>query len=128
MVTVNDVQSPPLTCPADKSVSTDPGQCSAVVGGIDPNFADSCPGVSVSYVLSGATSGNGGGSASGRTFNSGITTVAYTAINASGNGVSCGFTVTVVDNQPPTLTCPTDKTVSPDPGHASAVVSGIDPI
>lgn len=42
----------------------------------------------------------------------GITHVTYTAKDASGNTASCRFTVEVQDNQPPTLICPQQQTLS----------------
>ena len=49
---------------------------------------------------------------SGSTFPLGITTVTYTATDASNNSSSATFTVTVVDNQPPVITCPANVTIS----------------
>src|SRR5262249_14217898 len=43
-VTVNDVQAPSITCPANVSQSTDPGLCSAVVTYPLPAGSDNCPG------------------------------------------------------------------------------------
>ena len=39
-------------------------------------------------------------------FNSGITTVTWTAGDAASQTDVCGFTVTVIDNQQPVITCP----------------------
>ena len=50
--------------------------------------------------------------ASGSTFQVGLTTVTNVATDAAGNTNSCVFTVTVNDTQIPTMTCPTNMTVS----------------
>src|SRR6185503_9047842 len=72
--TVADATPPSLTCPANKTVNTDPGVCTAVVNGINPTYSDNCS-ATLSYLLTGATVGSGAGSASGKTFNKGSTTV-----------------------------------------------------
>ena len=51
------------------------GQCNAIVNNIDPVVS---PPQSFSYILTGATTGSGSGTASGQTFNAGLTTVKYT--------------------------------------------------
>ena len=107
-VTVNDAEAPKITCPADKLVNADPLVCTAVVSGIGPTSAgDNCPGFTIAYTLSGATTGSGPNNASGRTFNLGVTTVTYTITDAAGLTASCSFTVTVVNPNPVvTLTGP----------------------
>ena len=55
----------------------------------------------VSYVLAGATTGNGI-SLDGIEFNVGTTIVTWTAMDANGNTASCSYTVTVEDKQVPT--------------------------
>jgi hypothetical protein len=62
-------------------------------------------------------------------FAAGQTIVTYTATDAANNTTSCAFTVTVVDNEDPTITCPGPVTVScasllpaPNPN----LVSGLD--
>ncbi|MEZ4940096.1 MAG: HYR domain-containing protein [Saprospiraceae bacterium] len=48
----------------------------------------------------------------GTVFSTGVHTVSYTAIDASGNSAVCTFVVAVNDNQPPVFTsCPEDITV-----------------
>src|SRR5215211_2379193 len=44
-VTVEDEQAPIITCPANITQGTDPGQCSAVVTFADPVVSDNCPNV-----------------------------------------------------------------------------------
>lgn len=98
-VTVNDNQAPAVTCPANVTTNTASGQCSAAVSYTTPSANDNCPGASVSCVP-----------ASGTTFQKGVTTVTCTATDASNNTASCSFTVTVNDNQSPSITCPANQT------------------
>ncbi len=99
-VTVNDTQAPSLTCPMNIITNTAPGQCSAVVTYTTPTASDNCPGATVSC-----------SPASGSTFQKGVTSVTCTATDASNNTSSCSFSVTVNDNEPPTLTCPGNQSV-----------------
>lgn len=107
-VTVVDSQPPSIACPADVVVNADALVCTAVVNGLAPtSAADNCPGVTVAYALSGATSGTGLNDASGTVFNLGTTTVTYTATDAAGLTAACSFTVTVLNPDPVvTLTGP----------------------
>jgi hypothetical protein len=53
----------------------------------------------------------------------GTTTITWTATDSSGNHSSCDQTVTVLDNEKPTITCPANITTSTDPGQCSANVN-----
>ncbi|HGY91448.1 MAG TPA: HYR domain-containing protein, partial [Planctomycetes bacterium] len=57
------------------------------------------------------------------TFPLGNTTVTWTATDAASNSATCMQTVTVEDNELPTITCPADVTVNADPGQCDAVVN-----
>ncbi|MCB9283533.1 MAG: HYR domain-containing protein [Lewinellaceae bacterium] len=56
-------------------------------------------------------------------FSEGSTNITWTATDGSGNSSQCIQTVTVEDNEPPTITCPANITVNNDPGVCSAVVT-----
>jgi len=115
-VTVIDAEAPTLTCPANVV------SCNPIVNGIAPTSSDNCPGNVVTYNLTGATIGSGNNDASGTTFNVGITTVTYTATDASNNIINCSFTVTI--NPIPTVTVPANATYcNGDPVPASAFTS-----
>lgn len=97
-VTVTDNQPPTVNCPVNKTVPpTISSPCSAVVGGIDGTYNDNCTGSTLTYVLSGATTGGGNGQASGQTFLLGTTTVSYTVTDGASLTSSCMFTVTVTN-------------------------------
>ncbi len=102
-------------CPPPQTRQTDPGEC-AYTGGLDDNLNCSVP--MISYNLSGATVGGPYADLSGIVFNLGTTTIAATATTASpATTATCSFTITVEDNEPPTVTCPTpDNPYETDPG------------
>jgi hypothetical protein len=94
-VTVNDVQTPTLVCPANYT------SCATAVNSISPvSVLDNCS-ANVTYTLTGATTGTGVTTANG-IFNLGITSVNYKATDPSGNSATCNFSVTV--NVSPTVT------------------------
>ncbi|MBL7747458.1 MAG: HYR domain-containing protein, partial [Chitinophagaceae bacterium] len=101
VITVNDNIAPVITCPANITVTTPVGSCTAVV-----NFAatatDNCNGaVTITY-----------SQAPGTAFPIGTTTVTATATDACGNSSTCTFTITVRDAQLPTITAqPQNRTV-----------------
>jgi HYR domain/Secretion system C-terminal sorting domain len=92
---------PTISCPANISANNTPGICgravtyTPTVGGL--------PAPTISYAFTGATIASGSGDGSGSVFNVGVTTVTLTATNACGS-VDCSFTVTITDNQAPTVT------------------------
>ncbi|MES2800793.1 MAG: HYR domain-containing protein [Bacteroidota bacterium] len=114
VVTVLDTQLPMITCPANVTVSSNPGTCVAtgVVLGT-PTTSDNC---SVASVTNNGLV----------TYPLGITTVTWTVVDAAGNLATCAQTVTVLDTQLPTITCPANVTVPADAGicSASAVALG----
>ena len=129
VITVDDVTNPTITCPASVVTDTDPGECFAVVNGIGPvSTDDNCGIASVTYSLTGATSGTGTDDASGTEFNKGVTTVEYTVEDVGENTSTCSFTVTVEDNELPQIACPADITVNNDLGVCGAVVAYATPV
>ncbi len=91
------------TCPGAQTANTANNACTAVV-----TYTTAVAGTSptITYVLTGATTGSGSGDASGLAFNKGTTTVTLTVSNYCGNA-SCSFTVVVTDTVNPTITAPT---------------------
>ncbi len=112
-VTVEDNEAPQvIECPSNIVIATDPGTCSAAVTWDTPITVDNC-----SSIIAGSTH------TPGALFPLGTTTVLYGILDGSGNGTTCVFTVTVVDQEAPTMDCPADITVSTDPGQCNAAVS-----
>ena len=103
--------------PADITQANDEGDCGAMVTWTAPTAADNCG------VTTFTSSHN-----SGASFAVGSTTVTYTATDAAGNSTSASFTVTVTDNEGPSIAgMPADMTVSNDMGDCSAEVSWTTP-
>ncbi len=108
---------PTITCPTNITENNTPGICgravtyTPTVGGL--------PTPAVTYAFTGATVASGSGDGSGSVFNVGITTVTLTATNACGS-VNCSFTVTITDNQPPTVTQGTIASCYPTVAAAQA--------
>ncbi len=114
--------TPAITCPVDRlGVPTDPNHCTARVPGIAPNRVIASPGVkSLTWTLTGATSGSGNGNASGQVFNQGLTTVTYTVTDLLDRTASCQFLVGVLDTTPPVIAnCPANVTVQTGPGRTT---------
>ena len=95
-----------ITCPANVTQTNDPDQCGAVVNYPAPTPNGTCGTITCSP-------------ASGSFFPVGTTTVTCT----SSAGPTCQFTVTVTDDQPASITCPPNQTVSNDPNQCGAVVN-----
>ncbi|HKP47729.1 MAG TPA: PxKF domain-containing protein [Pyrinomonadaceae bacterium] len=99
---------PTITAPAAVTLNTGPGatSCGVTVANLDatlglPTINDNCAGVTFSRT----------GVPDGNVFPLGNTTVTYVATDKSGNTASSNQIVTVVDNTPPTLTCPADVVI-----------------
>jgi hypothetical protein len=118
-VTVVDAEAPVITCPANITVSNDPGQCSAVVTYTAPVGTDNCPG-SVTVQT--------GGLGSGSTFVVGTSNEVFTVTDAAGNSANCTFTITVNDVEAPEITCPATLFVNNDPGQCGATVTYTTPV
>jgi hypothetical protein len=58
----------------------------------------------------------------GSEFPLGTTEVTVTATDPSGNYTRCSFTVTVVDEEAPVITCPEDVFTAADAGKCGAAV------
>jgi len=105
-----DTTDPDIVCPGDITLNTDINQCYATLGGVSAtDICDATP--DIVCTLTGATTGTFTNQ-SPLQYNKGITIVSCIATDDSGNVVSCSFTVTVVDNQLPTIICPQNKVVN----------------
>jgi len=112
-ITVNDVEPPVITnCPSDMTVNADPGECTADVFYGIITASDNCPGVVLDPVS--------GHMVDGDVFPVGVTNVMFTATDAMGLTTTCNFTITVIDNQDPIITCPADVTIECDASTAPA--------
>ena len=109
LVTIEDHIAPDVTCAVsgNQEVNTDTDLCLYTHHDTnwDATAGDACSTISsLTYSLSGETivaDAPENTTLNGVTFNKGITTVTWKAVDASGNDSSCSFTVTVTDNQQP---------------------------
>jgi uncharacterized repeat protein (TIGR01451 family) len=115
-VRVNDTQAPTITCPSNIAVGTAPNSSSATVN-FQQTVSDNCTVATTSC-----------SPASGSSFSVGTTTVNCTATDASNNQASCSFTVTVTDNQPPTITCTASIIIANDANQCGAVTTYPNPV
>lgn len=131
-VTVLDDQDPAISsCGAsgNQNVSTDVGVCTYTQAGTgwDATATDNCSISSLTYTLTGATTGSGS-SLDGVTFNQGVTTVTWTVTDGSGNTDDCTFNVTVTDTEVPAISnCVGDITANNDNGSCGKVVTWTPP-
>jgi plastocyanin len=111
-VTVNDVEDPKITCPADVNHTADAGVCSYSFTPTPAGATDNCPGVTVGGVRS-------DGNALTDPYPVGTTTIKWTASDAHGHSVSCVQTVVVTDDENPKITCSADVNHTTDAGVCS---------
>ncbi|MBK9689496.1 MAG: HYR domain-containing protein [Saprospiraceae bacterium] len=104
-VTVTDNEDPHITCPASSTVDTDVNMCSAFVNYTSPVGTDNCSG-SLTTQTAGLTSGS--------MFPLGVTTNTFVVTDGAGNTAQCSFTVTVIDNEDPQITCHANSSVDTD--------------
>lgn len=101
-------EPPSIVCPAPITRTNDPGQCGAIVSFTVSAAGSPTPVVTVSP-------------APGTLFPIGTTTVTATATNSCGTA-TCSFTVTVLDNEVPSITV-SDATFPTDAGACHATVA-----
>ncbi|MEI7897215.1 MAG: HYR domain-containing protein, partial [bacterium] len=106
-VTVKDNQNPTIACPSNIAVNNTTGSCLANVAVPALTFGDNCSST-IAWTKSGATSASGSGQMGTQSFNKGVTTVIFTATDVAAHTATCSFTVTVTDNEPPAITCPSN--------------------
>ncbi|MHC5004283.1 MAG: HYR domain-containing protein, partial [Planctomycetota bacterium] len=117
-VTVDDTSPPALTCPDDITDVECAGPGGSVVNYTTPTATDDCDDdVDVQC-----------DPPSGSTFTAGTTVVTCTATDDAGNTATCTFSVTVVDETDPELTCPDDITGVECTGAGGAVVTYDTPV
>ncbi|MFN8393937.1 MAG: HYR domain-containing protein [Bacteroidia bacterium] len=118
-VTRVDNTPPAITCPANISVNAATGTCAATVNYTAPVGTDNCAGSTTTQIA---------GSASGASYPVGVTTNTFRVTDASGNTAICSFTVTVIDNQAPVITCPANISVNAATGACAANVTYTAPV
>jgi gliding motility-associated-like protein len=120
-VTVIDAEAPSVSCPANITQNNDAGDCGAIVNYTEPIGTDNC-------ALSAGSTFLASGISPGNIFPVGTTTNTYTVQDLEGNSTSCSFTVTVIDAELPTISCPSNISQANDIGACGAVVNYSEPI
>ena len=114
-VTVNDTEAPTMACPPAMNLFTATNTCSVVATYTNPTFTDNCaPTTGTATRISGLVSGF--------TFPVGNSNVVFQATDAAGNTRRCTMVVSVTDNQPPVITCPTPVVVNGSSLPCTAIV------
>jgi hypothetical protein len=108
-VTVTDNEMPMITqMPGNITVATDSGMCTANIVWLSPIATDNC-----AVTLNSSAN-------SGDAFPIGTTTVVFAATDASGNVTLDSISVTVADQEAPSITCSSNITISTDSGMCYA--------
>ena len=115
IVTVVDNQNPTIVCPEGITVNSNSGQCYATNVTLGtPTTSDNCGVQSTSSTFNSVVV------TSSTQFPVGSNTVIWTVTDINGRTATCSQTVVVVDNQNPTITCPTGITVNANAGQCYA--------
>ena len=117
IVTVEDNILPAITCPADITVNTTVGFCSAIVNFPMAFASDNCGVASVTQTM---------GDPTGSMFPVGNTTIEFTAMDVNGNSNTCSFVITVVDNEAPIAVCQNITVQLDEFGNASIAAADVD--
>jgi hypothetical protein len=128
VVVVKDVTAPTIICPADATESATVNNCFKNLAAItNPTIFDSCTPVgslSLTYTMTGATTGSGIGTVTNKVFNVGLTTVTYTVTDLAGNAASCSFAVTIKDVTPPGISIGCADVADVVSGNGCSMVPG----
>ncbi len=102
-ITIVDTEAPVVAGCADldQTVSAEAGLCGAAVDFTEPTASDNCDGNNLPFFSR--------THAPDDFFPVGVTTVTYVFVDDAGNAASCEFTVTVTDDEAPTVICPEDQ-------------------
>jgi hypothetical protein len=108
--------APVISAPANISMPSDLGVCSAIVNPGEATATDDAEGTTVSGVR------NDGGAVNGA-YPKGVTTIMWTATDADGSTATASQTVTVSDNQKPSVQAPANIQVDNSGNNVPAAVS-----
>ena len=120
VVTVEDNEDPLITCVPNATRDTDPGVCQYNVVGteFDATFTDNCADGNITNNYTGAAT------LAGAVLPKGITTVVWTVNDGNGQTATCNTTITVEDNEDPTISCMPNATRDTDLGVCEYTVVG----
>jgi HYR domain-containing protein len=113
-VTVNDTQKPAITAPPDASY-----QCAGEVPAADPSQATASDNCGTPTVTVSETNNGGAGSIASPL----VITRTFTATDAATNAANASQTITVIDNTPPSISCPGNIIVNAISGTCASPVN-----
>ena len=116
-LTIADQTPPTITCPANKTVNTEPGTCAAHVVTGTATATDNCDSTPT------ITGTRSDGRPLTDTYPGGTTTITWRATDDAGNYSECTQTITVEDHENPVIVCPAPIVQGNDPGTCSATVN-----
>ncbi|WP_298263527.1 gliding motility-associated C-terminal domain-containing protein [uncultured Lutibacter sp.] len=118
-VSIEDNIDPVITCIPNSTRNIDPNTCSYTIVGteLDATFTDNCTNGSITNDL------NGTATIAGEVLLKGDTTITWTADDGNGQTATCTTIITVNDNEPPKINCPTNIVVTNDTGECSSIVN-----
>ncbi|MGV3636755.1 MAG: HYR domain-containing protein, partial [Flavobacteriales bacterium] len=120
VVTVGANDAPQLACPTIPQVVTEPGQCSALVNYTPPIAVDAQDGNITAFLVPPSLPPG--------PFPLGTSVVTFRAQDQAGNMATCSFSVTVVDGEPPSITCPPSRTLNTAVNECSVFTSWLPPV
>ncbi|GAB5400968.1 MAG: hypothetical protein Aureis2KO_25530 [Aureisphaera sp.] len=111
-VTVEDNVAPTITCVANATKDTDAGECEYIIQGteFDPTFSDNCTTATVTNNF------NNNNTLNGAILPVGDNTITWTVDDGNGQTATCQVTITVEDNEAPTVSDPGDISFSANTG------------
>ena len=111
-VTVEDTEAPEISCPSNEVLSASAGDCFLTLSPelTDTEASDNCTvfgDLDISYEVQGPDNSLSGPLANGTDFDFavGISQVTFTVVDESGNVSECTYTVEILDEEDPTITC-----------------------
>jgi hypothetical protein len=119
-ITVTDNELPTIACAANQTQTADAGACTAAVTVVSPTTSDNCGIASVVNDFNGTSDASG-------TYPIGTTTVIWTVTDNGGNTATCTQTITVTDDELPTIACAANQTQTADAGVCTAAVTVVSP-
>ncbi len=115
-VYVHDVEMPVITCPENSVYPSDSGQCSALLSLTNATATDNCAELTITGVRSDLATLTD-------PYPVGTTIITWIVTDIVGNSSICNQTITVVDYEIPTITCPADISIGKPPAICGAVVN-----
>lgn len=116
VVMILDIEKPTATCVAPITQTVDAGECGADVVVAAPIAADNCGIMWIENNRTGIDNANDW-------YPVGTTTVRWLIQDVNGNFTYCTSTVTVEDDEAPSITCPADVVASNDNGNCTAALT-----